>query len=144
VIHFSTIKIDSIALIICEEDPSRESTLVGFAEIGMLPSPIEEETPGEWGGVETTVKSRREVPYVGNLAVSESYRRQGVASKLIRVGMKVAEKWGEESLFVAVDADNFNAVRLYGKIGFDLVLDESMDINRSWKKNPRLFFEKAL
>jgi predicted N-acetyltransferase YhbS len=35
-------------------------------------------------------KKREEVPYLGNVAVNNNYRRKGVGMKLIRVGLKVS------------------------------------------------------
>ena len=39
---------------------------------------------------------REEKPYIGNVAVDESCRRLGYGSKLIRIAMKVAEKWKDD------------------------------------------------
>lgn len=119
--------------------PSSSSPLlVGFLEMGMLPSPIAEEV--EWQGA--MVKSNIEKPYLGNVAVAESARRRGIGSKLIRIGMKMAEKWRDSKLLVAVDASNTQALAMYKKLGFVVILDERDSINM--KVEPRLFLEKSV
>lgn len=111
--------------------------IVGFLEIGMLPSPIP--VKKQWEGQE--IEERPEVPYLGNVAVSSTCRRQGMGSKLVRIAEKVAEKWQEDGIFVAVESDNASALQMYKKLKFDVVLDERDNINR---RGSRLFLRKAL
>ena len=121
--------------------------VVCFCEVGMLPSPKVVFVKSSWNGEETQVRQENsyiEVPYIGNVVVSDQFRRKGYGSKLIRISMKIAEKWSEDSLFVAVAVDNINAQAMYQKLGFVLVLDERDLINRTSKKVPRLFFSKSI
>jgi ribosomal protein S18 acetylase RimI-like enzyme len=83
-----------------------------------------------------------DVPYLGNVLVSETYRRQGIGSNLIKIGLKVAEKWKYDKLYLAVDIDNTIAFDLYKKIGFQVILDERDLINRNLKKKCRIFMAK--
>lgn len=92
---------------------------------------------------ESYVGSADEAPYLGNVAVSRDYRRKGIGSRLVRVGMKVCEKWNERDLFVAVDASNRDALLMYNKMNFDQVLDERNLIYGS-RKEPRVFLKKEL
>jgi ribosomal protein S18 acetylase RimI-like enzyme len=116
-------------------DSEAGNKLVAFLEIGSLPSPVTE--TAEWqGGV---AQVRPDVPYLGNVAVSGDYRRQGLGSKLVKIGKRMAEKWGEKKLYVAVDSTNGPAIAMYEKLNFVKVLDESDNINRRADKTPRLF-----
>lgn len=101
---------------------TEESNIIGFLEVGMLPCPIESNVVHEqpigntmasslltstsesiWEDVAKTQSpsrnSRIDVPYLGNVAVSETYRRQGVGQKLVRIGMKIAQKWKENDVW---------------------------------------------
>jgi len=113
--------------------------VVGFVEIGMLPSPIKEEK--EWNGV--TAKSTVDVPYIGNLVVNKEWRRNGIASKMVRIALKVAEKWQYEKIFLAVDFDNSKALNLYRKLGFECILDEQDMIFGKKKDCPRSYWTLA-
>lgn len=118
---------------------AQKDYVVGFVEIGMLPSPIKEEK--EWNGVLT--KATVDVPYLGNLVVDNEWRRNGIASKMVRIVLKVAEKWQYEKLYLAVDFDNSNALSLYKKLGFDCILDEQDMIFGKKKDNPRSYWTLA-
>jgi ribosomal protein S18 acetylase RimI-like enzyme len=59
--------------------------------------------------------------------------------KLVRIGLKVAEKWGDEKLFVVVESDNSAAIKMYEKLKFSLVLKEEDNINRRMDRVPRIF-----
>lgn len=185
--------------------------VVGFLEVGMLPSPLPKEKPlelegeaknealSEAGGdvadernsaglsemsiaaaiTEAAAESETEesdesndVPYLGNVAVSNSCRRRGIASKLVKVACRVANKWGinqeltevesdkevsteasdtsrdigsGNQLFVTVECDNAAAISLYRSLGFAVVLDERNLISSSrGSKPPRLFMSKII
>ena len=85
---------------------------------------------------------RLDVPYLGNVAVSQYNRREGIGAKLVKIGCKVAEKWQEEKTYVAVDIDNLAALKMYEKLNFQLILDESQMIFKRNKK-PRMFLSKV-
>lgn len=117
---------------------TNDNEVISFLEVGLLPSPIPVKV--EWNGVETDTTV--DVPYLGNVLVSETYRRQGIGSNLIKIGLKVAEKWKYDKLYLAVDIDNTIAFDLYKKIGFQVILDERDLINRNLKKKCRIFMAK--
>jgi len=108
--------------------------LAGFVEIGQLPSPIKDE------GAEISA----DVSYLGNVAVSPDYRRQSIATKLIRISCKLLEKWQDEYLYAAVDCDNFNALSLYTKIVFDVLLYDRELIFRKPTNTPRIYMRKKV
>ena len=88
-------------------------------------------------------KATVDVPYLGNLVVDNEWRRNGIASKMVRIALKVAEKWQYEKLYLAVDFDNSNALSLYKKLGFDCILDEQDMIFGKKKDNPRSYWTLA-
>lgn len=62
------------------EDPA-SGAVVGFTEIGLLPSPAP--LAAVWGGADT--EATVDVPYLGNLCVDPDYRRQ--SKRRTRLGM---------------------------------------------------------
>ncbi len=59
-------------------------------------------------------------PYISNLAVKNSCRRQGVARKLLLACEQTALKWGYSSLYLHVLENNHQARQLYLKSGYQL------------------------
>ena len=159
--------------------------VVGFLEVGMLPSPLATDAVIATSDTTTTIAAtaatdatavttvtdvtaatafvddslprdqasiweqvlplrREEVPFLGNVAVDPLYRRQGIGAKLVRVGMKVAEKWGDNELWVAVEARNAPAIRMYQKLSFSLEINEEDQINRSLRRPARLFMRRLV
>lgn len=66
-------------------------------------------------------------------------RRQGVGMKLVKIGLKVTEKWGDPKLFVVVESGNVGAIKMYEKLQFACVMKEEDNINRRMDKVPRIF-----
>lgn len=97
----------------------------------------------EIGGESEGEGEGEEVPYLGNVAVKEKVRRQGIGRKLVQVSMKLAVKAGEKVLFVIVDASNDRALSMYKSLGFTCCLDERDLISRR-RSSPRVFLEKRL
>jgi ribosomal protein S18 acetylase RimI-like enzyme len=114
--------------------------VVAFAELGTMPSPVP--VMQMWEGVETEM--RPETPYLGNLAVSSAYRRKRIGRRMVKLVCKAAEKWSQDALWLAVDVDNFAAIRLYGGLDFDIIKDESEDIYSQRDRPPRVIFRKEL
>ena len=76
-------------------------------------------------------QERKEV-YIYDLAVSEAYRRQGIASGLIHQLKTIARDRGAYVIFVQADAGDMPATRLYESLGteeevfhFDIPVDDS-------------------
>ena len=92
-----------------------EDRVVGFLEMGTLPPPIPNSPIG-----------KVELPYIGNVAVSNDVRRKRVGSTLVRLATKIAAKWFAPSsetpfppfLFLSVERDNHNALKFYDQLGF--------------------------
>lgn len=158
-----------------------QDQIVGFTEVGMLPSPlgpIEVDSSCEETAVNVDsnidIDAREEiddihdkkdncnddidadqknenndVPYLGNVAVDSRMRRKGIATKLIRVASRVAEKWNDANsvdksmIYATVECSNNDAMKLYEKLGFSVVLDERDLISRR-QREPRLFMRRML
>lgn len=58
------------------------------------------------------------VPYISNMAVAASHRRQGVASDLLAACEPIAQEWNCASLYLHVLENNRAACRLYEKMGY--------------------------
>ena len=123
---------------------SEKCEIVGFMELGTMLSPISKKSIEIWEGIETEVESRPELPFLGNVAVDNSYQRKGIGTKLVKLALKCAKKWQDDFLFLAVESDNLAAIKLYGKLQFQIILDESENISRPLNRTPRLYFEKEL
>ena len=59
--------------------------------------------------------------------------------KLVRVGLKVAQKWGDKKLYVIVENDNIGAIKFYEKLKFTCVKKEEDSIYRRMDRAPRIF-----
>ncbi|KAI7981888.1 putative N-acetyltransferase san [Camellia lanceoleosa] len=59
--------------------------------------------------------------YIANLCVSKSARRQGIATNMLYVVVKLAKSNGAEQVFVHVHRKNRPAQELYQKMGFEVV-----------------------
>lgn len=59
--------------------------------------------------------------YIDNLGVTPSQQRRGIASRLITLVREAGHQLEAEAAWVAVDADNIVAHKLYSKTGADSV-----------------------
>ena len=57
----------------------------------------------------------------GTLHVRDSYRRQGVAQRLLREAEGTARWWGMDEMILIVRKGNANALRLYKKLGYKMM-----------------------
>lgn len=69
----------------------------------------------------------RQYPYLSNLAVHSSYRRQGVAAQLLLSCDRIALSWGLGDLYLHVLENNHSARQLYFKLGYKLY-----EVDSSW------------
>ena len=60
--------------------------------------------------------------YVSHLIVKKDCRRQGIGRSLVEHVIEQAQQMEIKELTIGVDLDNFAALRLYTKAGFDRVL----------------------
>ena len=58
--------------------------------------------------------------HIGNLAVKKYYRRKGIATRLIKKILKIAEEKHHTFVSLEVRRSNLPAIRLYEKMGFKL------------------------
>ena len=105
--------------------------IVGTVEMSLRSNPY-------W----STISSR--YPYIANLAVKNSYRRQGVARKLLGKCEQIALEWGFSEISLHVLDNNQQAKQLYLTSGYRLARVESS--LTSWLlNNPRrMFLNKQL
>ena len=65
--------------------------------------------------------------YVSHLIVKKDCRRQGIGRALVEHVIEQAKQMVFKELTIGVDLDNFAALRLYAKAGFDRILDVCED-----------------
>jgi ribosomal protein S18 acetylase RimI-like enzyme len=70
-------------------------------------------------------------PYIGNLAVSEQFRRRGIATALVNEAERVGAKWGYDTVCLHVDADNLGSRSLYGRLGYECTRQEPGVLTRA-------------
>ena len=58
------------------------------------------------------------VMIIDSVEVDEKYRRRGIGAQLIERAIKLARKYGVDSIELNVNKDNIPAKKLYEKIGF--------------------------
>lgn len=92
--------------------------IVGFVEVGMLPSPFFSSVELQDGII---TRRREESLYLGNVVVNQEYRRQGIGRRLLYISIKVSQKFQEKELFVTVRKDNEAALAFYDSLGFELI-----------------------
>jgi len=100
--------------------------LLGFAEMGLLPAPPERTAAADEGeppqATAAPAKARSELyPYLANLAVKSGARRIGLGKELVLATERKAAEYGFERMYIKVDRQNFDARRLYDKLGYRLV-----------------------
>ena len=74
---------------------------------------------------EYTIPHKR--AYVSHLIVKKDCRRQGIGRSLVEHVIERAQQMDIKELTIGVDLDNFAALRLYAKAGFDRILDVCED-----------------
>jgi ribosomal protein S18 acetylase RimI-like enzyme len=112
-----------------------EDSLLGFAEMGLLPAPPEKTagqqdddssmTAAEAAAAEAAAKEAAAnpelYPYLANLAVKSGARRIGLGKALVEATEATASSLGFNRIYIKVDRTNFDARRLYDKLGYRLV-----------------------
>lgn len=87
--------------------------------------------PAIVGTVELTLRfpslwlSETQYPYISNLAVKNTYRRQGIGRKLLASCEQVAREWGYREIRLHVLENNHSAKQLYFGNGYQLYQKES-------------------
>ncbi|MGB3205622.1 MAG: GNAT family N-acetyltransferase [Crinalium sp.] len=82
--------------------------------------------------------------YISNLAVSKTFRRKGVADKLLKACDLKALEWGFKELELHVLDNNYPARQLYEKNGFQLQENEPDWISQFLNQPQKLLLRKEL
>lgn len=69
-------------------------------------------TPDGW------IPKQHQSTYISNLAVSASYRRQGIAQRLLRSCEELTASWGFREIYLHVLDNNVQAQKLYQRCGY--------------------------
>jgi GNAT superfamily N-acetyltransferase len=96
---------------------ARDSSL-GIA--GTVELAVRTIAPGTDGNYINPYRQSDRYPYLSNLAVHTTCRRQGVAGKLLLSCEQIAKSWGFNDLFLHVLENNHQARQLYLKLGYEL------------------------
>lgn len=64
------------------------------------------------------VQSLKKVVWIENMGVHPDYRRQGIATLLVRRLVQATREKGIEAMFSSVTADNQESIMLHAKLGF--------------------------
>lgn len=84
------------------------------------------------GDHDYTIPNRR--VYVSRMIVKKEYRNRGIGSTILEFLIDKAKKMGYSEMTIGVDKDNFNALHLYRKYGFNEVLFDGADENGEYLK----------
>ncbi len=103
--------------------------VVGTVEVGLRNSPD---------------RTKNWYAYISNLAVSNDFRRRGVATALLQECERIAKIWGYTELHLHVMADNQSGRNLYQKSGYELVSTDFVWSIVPWNRPQRLFLRKQL
>ena len=130
--------------------------LLGFAELGLLPAPPEKK-PGaaaeEAEAAAATEKASAAAargeppelfPYLANLAVRGGARRLGLGRALVEATEATARDLGFDRMYIKVDRQNFDARRLYDRMGYELVFMQNRMPDRTNKQTQFLFLRRGL
>lgn len=100
------------------------------------------------GTVELTLRSSSlfgsQYPYIANLAVSPAYRRQGLASQLLKSCEPTVKQWGYREIYLHVLENNPSAIALYRSCGYRLHSTEAYLGSWLWSRPRRLLLRKSL
>lgn len=135
--HICLVAVEKATRGICSHDNTLD--IAGTVELALRTIP-----PGTACSYIPSYRQSSQYPYLSNLAVRTTRRRQGAAGKLLLSCEQVAKSWGFNDLFLHVLESNHQARQLYLKLGYQL---ERVDMSWShWLfKQPRqLLLHKRL
>jgi ribosomal protein S18 acetylase RimI-like enzyme len=107
------------------------SQVVGTIEVGLRTTNYRQPTPHRY-------------VYISNLAVSQEFRRRGVAQELLLKCECLAKEWGYTQIHLHVMSDNEGGRHLYRKLGYEVVSSEYVWSFFPWYRPERLFLRKQL
>ena len=108
---------------------TKNSEIIGTVEIGLNSS--------FWS-------NKSQYPYISNLAVKDSYRRQGVGKKLLEKCEQIAWNWGYREIRLHVLYNNRSAQKLYLSKGYKILQVESGWNSFGFHDSRRLLLGKQL
>jgi ribosomal protein S18 acetylase RimI-like enzyme len=76
--------------------------------------------------------------YIFNLCVSDTARRHGVATALMKEAVEVAKQMQLQILYVHVEANNNSALGLYSKLGYNVEEEEPLDVEMRYQRPRRI------
>ena len=140
-----------------------DSKLVGCVECGMLPPPprslkAKAAEVGDGSAKEVFAAAAAaaaaapappappppDVPYLANLVVKPTCRRVGLGKQLVVATEECARAWGHAELCIKVDRQNFDARRLYDRMGYELVYVQNRRADVTNKQGAWVFLSKKL
>lgn len=128
--------------------PSRgaDDEVIGCVECGMLPPPPEMRRKGAPPPPprDPDAPPPPDVPYLANLAVAPGARRQGLGKDLVLATEELAASWGHDQLYIKVDRQNFEARRLYDRLGYEFVFLQNLPADWNNAQRAFLFLRKAV
>lgn len=157
---------DSHVLIVAEDD-EKAGEIVACIEMGVVNVPnliakgamdeleqwgqsreeLDKEKVREYVDAATLLDPRAEtnvdLPYIGNLAVAQGWRRRGIGRRLVGAAERVAVEWGYPAVCLHVDADSFEATSLYARLGYECTAREPVWSQKVGRVR-RLFLRKRL
>lgn len=83
-------------------------------------------------------------PYISNLAVCSSCRRQGVARQLLETCRQTATQWGQTEIFLHVLENNEPARQLYASAGYQLQRPDPSWETWLFQQSQRLLLRRPL
>jgi ribosomal protein S18 acetylase RimI-like enzyme len=83
-------------------------------------------------------------PYISNVAVSYTHRRQGIARKLLIGCEQIAQEWGCQEVSLHVLENNYSAKRLYFATGYRLRRIEFSFMSWLLQRPRRLLLHKKM
>ena len=81
-------------------------------------------------------------PYLANLAVKAGARRLGIGRELVLTIERTAAESGFDRMYIKVDRQNFEARRLYDRLGYRLVYLQPRTDPRKGPLGANLFLRK--
>lgn len=94
-----------LCLVAIVPSTTNEREVVGTVELSVRHSSF-------WSNKDT------QYPYISNLAVKDTHRRQGIGRKLLSICEKMALEWGFDRLYLHVLENNPHARQLYFTCGY--------------------------
>ena len=117
-------------------------SLLGFAELGLLPAPPERPPDGSEAPAPAVATAPALYPYLANLAVKTGARRLGLGEALVAATEREAAERGYDRMYIKVDRQNFDARRLYDRLSYRLVYLQPRTDPRKGPTGANLFLRK--